>query len=393
MPKKRQGKRDWKERLRRIQMGHQRSIEVHKARIEKVAAREKARRLRRSIILTLSVIFILTLCVSAALWYGKPNQQNPQKPGENTQQPTEPPSPFIYIWPDGRVEPSTAHVVKVREGYYKFVGNVSLPIIVLKDDIVLDGAGYYIIGSEVLGSRGIDVSYRENVTIINLKVKGFDYAVYMDSTYNSRVSKSEFTKNYCGIWLIRSSFNNITSNNIFENRGYALWIKNSTNNLIGWNKITWHSNYTIYVGSSNNNTIQYNTISNNRLGVFLYSSSRNIVTCNNISKNYEGISLLYSTKNLITRNDIRGNDVGIGSSESKDNTIYYNNFINNAANVNSQNSAELWDDGLSRGNYWSDYKDKNPEAKTLNGIWDTPYTIDEKNRDNYPLTKQVNIQQ
>lgn len=374
-------------------MEHQRSMEVHKARVEKVAAREKARRLRRSIILTSSVIFILIISVSAALWYSKPNQQNPQGPGENTSQPKEPLSSFIYIWPDGRVEPSTSHVTKVHEGYYKFIGNVSLPIIVLKDDIVLDGAGYYLTGSEVLGSRGIDVSYRKNVTIVNLKVKGFDYAVYMASTYNSKVLQSEFTKNYCGIWLSQSSFNNITSNNIFENRGYALWMKNSTNNIIGWNKITWHSNYTIYVGSSNNNTIQYNAILNNRLGVFLYSSSRNIVTCNNISKNYEGISLLYSTENLIMSNDIRGNDVGIGSSESKNNTIYYNNFIDNVANVNSQNSAELWDDGSSRGNYWSDYKDKNPEAKTINGIWDTPYAIDEKNRDNYPLTKPVNIQQ
>jgi hypothetical protein len=50
--------------------------------------------------------------------------------------------------------------------------------------------------------------------------------------------------------------------------------------------------------------------------------------------------------------------------------------------------ANFWDNGYpSGGNYWSDYKEKYPNATELDesGIWSTPYVIDENNTDNYPL--------
>jgi len=48
----------------------------------------------------------------------------------------------------------------------------------------------------------------------------------------------------------------------------------------------------------------------------------------------------------------------------------------------------VWDEGYpSGGNYWSDYINRYPNAKELNGsgLWDTPYIIDANNVDHYPL--------
>jgi parallel beta-helix repeat protein len=381
----RRKKKGWKERLRERHIKYQKALESHQTRMEKKLIEKKSQKWRKSQIFLATCLLILILSVYAAWQYTKPPATSSQ--GQSSQQQTpESPSGVIYIWPDGRVDPSTAPITKVKENYYKFTGNVTLPIIVLKENIVIDGASYFLKGDGTIGSRGIDLSYRKNVTVTNLKIEGFDYAIYMSSTSQITITKNEFVNNYCALWLTNSSQNKITSNNITKNKGYGIWLKNSTNNFMTENKITSHANYTMYLGYSNNNTIQANIIANNKLGIFLYSSSNNTISHNNITQNYQGINLLNSTKNLITLNNITQNDIGISFSESSNNTTHHNNFIDNLNHANVQNLTNIWDDGK-EGNYWSDYKSKNPNAQELNGIWDTPYIIDEENRDRYPLTK------
>jgi|GEM_PF-5605467 len=390
--KKVKKKGGFKERLNKIRVRHQRILAAHEAKLKKTLKRRGWS--RRNIILASCFTIITLLFIAAITWQSPQTQRPPLENAENVeQQPTNSIPSAVYIWPDGRVEPSTSPVVKVGEGYYMFVGNVSLPIIVLKDNIVIDGAGLYLLGEDVLGSRGMDISYRKNITIINLRIKGFDYGVYLHLTEGSTISNCEFAKNYCGVWVSNSSLNHITSNSFMENKGYAIWLKSSANNSVSSNRLIQHSNYTLYIGFSGNNTIKANIIENNRLGIFLFQSARNTIAMNNISKNFEGIHMLQSSYNLITLNDIIANDVGLGSSESFNNTICLNNFIDNVANVNVQNSTEKWDDGISMGNYWSDYRDKYPQAAEQREIWDMPYVIDERNEDKYPLIRKVNIKQ
>ena len=82
---------------------------------------------------------------------------------------------------------------------------------------------------------------------------------------------------------------------------------------------------------------------------------------------------------------------------------HHNNFFNNKVENDPQvdipmqwlpgwepGNPNVWDNGF-EGNYWSDYEDRYPNAKELDGsgIWNTPYFINENNQDNYPLVAPI----
>ena len=405
--KDKKAKKSWKERLKEKQIKHQKALEAHRKRMEMDAAR-KPRKISKGKILMALCLVALVLGFFVAWQSTQPsNQSNPSNPSQG--EPTQPTIlNFIYILADGKIKPETASILRVKDTQYRFTADVSLPIIVERDNIVIDGAGYTLQGSNVYGSRGIDLTDRNNVTVKNLTIKGFDYGIYLASASNIILSKNNLTENYCGIWLTYSSNNIISANTITKNDGYGIWIKNSESNKIYENTITLHANYTIYIGSSkdniindnlltnnslsiflylsDNNTISHNNImANGNIGIYLYSSYNNAISQNNITANREGIQLSSSSKNLIIKNHLAHNDIGLDLSDSSSNVIYHNNFIDNVDHVFILNSTNTWDDGK-EGNYWSNYKEKYPDAEEIDGsgIWDTAYVIDENNRDRYP---------
>jgi len=80
--------------------------------------------------------------------------------------------------------------------------------------------------------------------------------------------------------------------------------------------------------------------------------------------------------------------------------FYHNNFVNNTQEVSlaTPNLNLTWDDGYpSGGNYWSDYNGTDKFSGPFqnesgsDGIGDTPYVIDENNRDNYPFMQPLPI--
>jgi parallel beta-helix repeat protein len=100
----------------------------------------------------------------------------------------------------------------------------------------------------------------------------------------------------------------------------------------------------------------------------------------------------------IVGNTIVDNFVGIHFSTSSNNRIYDNNFINNQGDLydpgwyypQTTPSTYFLDDGLSGGNYWSNYKGTDSDG---DGIGDTPYIYKPENEtlftDNYPLMNPV----
>jgi len=245
----------------------------------------------------------------------------------------------IYIRADGRVDPSTGLII--RDGnLYTLTSNIYGSIVVEKDDVIVDGAGYTIQGTmNPLGQGtgiGIDLSGRSNVTVRNSRITLFEYGIYV------------FGIHYPDL--------------IAEN------------NVIVRNNLTYNSICGISLIKAYNNNISGNYIDHNTNGIRLQDSGNNIISENNLVRNDGGVYILM-----------------VGN-----NRIFHNNFINNTAWDEYYNN--VWDDGYpSGGNYWSDYigddiySGPNQNEPESDGIGDTRYIIHQEYSliafDRYPLMR------
>jgi parallel beta-helix repeat protein len=349
----------------------------------------------------------------------------------------------IYIRADGSVDPPTAPIQ--RDGnIYTFTDNIYDKIVVERDNVVVDGAGYKVQGTG--SGTGIDLSYRNNVTLKNVEVTNFTYGIYLIYSSNNVFAGNNASLNQNGSWRWNCNSVNVTDNIVSHNK-YGIWLHTSNYSIIIGNVITSNNGTGVFWWKNNGTIILHNTISdnaydgvfmrsvtysivrentitaNNQSGIGLSDSSGNIIIKNTISNNeLDGIYSFYSNRNIISGNHIKANDWsgifldvafnnnisgnsltnnghGIYLYESSNNIIYHNNFINNTQQVYDDSwdfpdvppSISIWDDGYpSGGNYWSDYEEKYPNATELDGsgIWDTPYVIDDNNQDNYPIVPE-----
>ena len=261
----------------------------------------------------------------------------------------------IYIRADGSVE-GTTDISTVDNVTYTFTDNIfNQSIIVERDNIVVDGAGYTLQG---LGSgKGINMTGRSNVTIRNMEIKAFRYGIWLEDSSNSSISGNNITANdFFGIQLRYSSNNSISGNTITNNGASGVYLVLSSGNSISGNTITNNNEMGVRLYSSSYNTVSRNTITNNRYsGILIYYDSSNCsVLDNNVTKNetgiwveessncsisgnsatknqFNGIELVESSNNAITGNNITNNwDSGIDLDESSNyNTISGNNITNN----------------------------------------------------------------
>jgi len=129
----------------------------------------------------------------------------------------------IYIRADGSIDPPTA-LIQRNGDVYTLTGNITSDahgIVVEKDNIVVDGAGYTVEGmmEGASESKGIDLSSRINVTVTNIKITSFSYSygIYLYSSSNNSISGNSITANWWGLLLYSSSNNSINGNNIANN--------------------------------------------------------------------------------------------------------------------------------------------------------------------------------
>jgi len=197
----------------------------------------------------------------------------------------------IYIRADGSVDPPSAPITNVGNVYYTLTADIYDSIVVERDNIVVDGAGYALEGAET--GNGILLNGRSNVTIKSITVREFD----------------------CGICLNCSSGNILSANTTANNNGTGIDLTNSSYNGVSANNIT---------NSSHNGIGSY------------FSSSNNSITGNNIINHYRSIELSYSSSNLICHNNFVGNTARAH--------VYPFGYMNTWD-----------DGYPSGGNYWSDY--------------------------------------
>ncbi|MFP3984594.1 MAG: nitrous oxide reductase family maturation protein NosD [Candidatus Bathyarchaeia archaeon] len=281
---------------------------------------------------------------------------------------------MITIKSDGNVIPSTVPIYR-NGSHYHFAGNISGYILVERDNIVIDGEGYFLkvsSASPVVGRNGMFLSGRNNVTIQNVQIQTAWHGISIENCSNITISTVTVTQSLHGVFLHNSSNNNIVGNILASNYRDGIQIVESHNNII------------------HRNTIRANL----EEGITLERSSNNSITENALERNLDGIAFIESPYNRIIANNITTNtDTGMWIYKSAENLVSRNNFIDNPRQIYTFESHNAWNNSL-QGNYWSDYTDVDlysgpyQNETGSDGIWDNPYVIDENNQDNYPIVPE-----
>ncbi len=219
-------------------------------------------------------------------------------------------------------------------------------------------------------------------------------------------------------FVILVNCNNITVENlILQKEGQGIILVATTDSIIQNNSVKFRKD-AIVIFDSTNNKIIGNTLLNCSNGIYLVSSFQNVVTGNLINGQSRAIKMDSSDVNIINGNTIsgefyRGFDLDSSNNNqifqnsvsncqrsavwfwdhASQNVFYLNNFFNNTENVEKyitdlqEFPTNIWDNGTI-GNYWDDYGglDENGD-----GTGDSPYIIDENNKDNHPLMEPTII--
>lgn len=119
----------------------------------------------------------------------------------------------IYIRADGSVKGTAA--IRRDGNVYTFTGNVYGAIVVEKDNVVVDGAGYTLQGTG--NETGIQITSGENVTIKNLNIKSFGKGIVLEDSSKCTIVGNNMVYNNWGIKLYNASGNIISENQITEN--------------------------------------------------------------------------------------------------------------------------------------------------------------------------------
>jgi len=247
---------------------------------------------------------------------------------------------------------------------------------------------------------GVELLETNNSIIYSNKIADNIYGVRLVSSFNNTIVENDILKNGVGIFIGYSSFCTVSRNDI-KSHMYGVWLIHSSNNSIYENNVTKietsYGVYGIHLEYCSNNNISGNNIENFLEGIGLGSVDNHIISGNNIAKSdWYAIWLGYSSSiNKIFGNNVVNSKIGIYVQTGIANEIWHNNLIGNFKQVQLESYCGIiwYYDYPFGGNYWSDYGGIDNYSGIYqnetgsDGIGDTPYVIDAKNIDKYPLMK------
>jgi parallel beta-helix repeat protein len=340
-------------------------------------------------VIALSLILTLMLLVAGALFANLSSANFFPDPG--------PDLPRIYIRNDGSVEPAAAPIERTGN-IYKLTSNVvHYTIEIQRDNIVLDGVGYSILGNASRikgyddGNNGVIINGRNNVNITRVNFKQGDTGIRISGSSNISVIDNSFSNGICTGIEVKDSTQILIETNVFTDLQTDISVPsvklNGSKNTFRNNTLTGNAYGVEITGSSNvitDNKIEIafqsvrlgaadsNIIARNKItgDLSLVGCSNNIILGNNLT----GVRMLLGSNNTFFGNHMV-NNLSLGAIEftewAVNNTFYGNNFA--AGSKVRFNDAEttLWDNGT-LGNYWEDY---NGTDSNGDGIGDSPYVI------------------
>ena len=233
----------------------------------------------------------------------------------------------------------------------------------------------------------------QGLTVQNSSTTG-TYAGIKISGQACQVTGNIVANTKMGIFV--TSQDSLVTSNTAENNLHGISLYSSSNVTVEANNVT-QNTVGISLALSSNNAVRHNRATNSSTGghgIILSSDSHdNTIAENHLVGNYHGIWLSDSADNSVVNNTIANNKLlGIELATSSSNILYHNNFVNNSKHIVIDNpSINVWDDGYPQGgNYWHEYASldekagPNQDQQGSDQIWDTPYIINDNNRDNYP---------
>ena len=189
----------------------------------------------------------------------------------------------FYIRVDGSVEPYTSKIQRM-ENVYSFTDNINGSIIVERDNIIIEGAGYTLSGNKGNYSDGVELDYRHGVTVRNLVLRDTYRAIDLTFADDNTIVGNTIINSGRAVYFWWSWRNNVTGNTI-TNAEYAFDFFMSANYWSQENVVTGNTVLDSGIGLSlqeSNNTFSDNIINSSDLGVTI-SGHQNLFRNNTIT--------------------------------------------------------------------------------------------------------------
>ncbi len=188
------------------------------------------------------------------------------------------------------------------------------------------------------------LAHCQNVTVRGGAFHNASIGVTLDNSINCTVSGTISYWNTYGIGVYASDNCTIEGTSLYENHRSGVFTSSTlgivihNNDIIENNHYPWNEyweEHGLHLLNSHYASIYNNTLYQNTVGILLWDVSQSDIVNNTFSDNYEyGLSL---------------------NADSHNNTVYENCFLRNSPNAEDNGYDNTWDNGVSEGNYWSDY--------------------------------------
>jgi parallel beta-helix repeat protein len=167
-------------------------------------------------------------------------------------------SSSIYIKPDGSIDPPSTPIQRIGDRY-TFMNNITGFIFVQRDNIFIDGNGFWLQGNG--DGYGFDLTSRSNVTITNCTIASFLIGVHVYFSSDMFLLNNHVKSNVNGLQIINSNGSYVLDNSFTHNGGDAVWLDWSTRNNISGNFVADNHAGVMIIASSvimKNNSISRN---------------------------------------------------------------------------------------------------------------------------------------